>query len=41
MPSIIVPILAGPDEDQLQLAMQIIAKVKGFKKRQRTPHERS
>ena len=37
MPSITVPILAGPDENQLQLAMQTIAQVKGFKKDKKHP----
>lgn len=37
MPSITVPVLAGPDEYQLQLAMETIAKVKGFKKGKKHP----
>ncbi|MCR5224591.1 MAG: hypothetical protein K6C34_00750 [Alphaproteobacteria bacterium] len=37
MPSIIVPILAGPDEDQLRLAMETIANVNGFKRGRKHP----
>ena len=35
--SITVPILAGPDEYQLQLAMETIAKVNGFKRGKKHP----
>ena len=37
MPSITVPILAGPDEDQLRLAMETIANVNGFKRGRKHP----
>ena len=37
MPSITVPILAGPEEDQLRLAMETIANVNGFKRGKKHP----
>ena len=37
MPSITVPILAGPEEDQLRLAMETIANVNGFKRGRKHP----